>query len=275
LTDARAALADATQRLKAAGIESARADARLLLAHVLGLREDEAVQLHSKSVPPAFEAALRRRLACEPIAYITGRREFWSLDFEVGPGVLIPRPETETLIEQALVEFPDRDAPLRILDWGSGSGCLAIALLQEYRNAQATAVDSSLVALQWAGRNALHHGVNQRLTLIGGDWTAGSESCDLIVSNPPYIASGTIASLDRDVALYEPRQALDGGEDGLDAYRALAPRIRAQLRDGGRAILELGVGQATAVSGIFAAARLETIRLANDLSGIERCLVAQ
>jgi release factor glutamine methyltransferase len=275
LSEASAALADATQRLKAAGIDSARAEARLLLAHVLNLRAGDVLQVEGRDVPSSFEDALLRRIAHEPLAYITGRREFWSLDFEVGPGALIPRPETETLIEAALAEFPDRGAALNIMDYGTGSGCLAIALLQEYQAARATAVDCSAEALRWAGRNATRHNVSDRLKLLLGDWPTTGERYNLIVSNPPYIASGTIASLDRDVALFEPRKALDGGTDGFDAYRELGPRIRSQLHDGGRAILELGVGQAATVSGIFAAAGLETIRLANDLSGIERCLVAR
>jgi release factor glutamine methyltransferase len=223
----------------------------------------------------AFRRTVERRLAREPVAYITGSREFWSLPFAVGRGVLIPRPESETLIEQALREFPDRRAPLRMLDIGTGSGCLAVAFLKEYPASVGVAVEASPEAAIWAGRNIESHGLRDRCRLVTTSWTDGIEGeFDVILANPPYIGVAAIAALDPEVAGYEPHEALAGGCDGLGAYRALAPRIAAKLVQHGRALVELGADQACAVRDIFAAGGLETKRVAYDLSAIERCLVA-
>jgi release factor glutamine methyltransferase len=315
VTDLAALLSEGANRLAAAGIENPRREARLLLAHALFLDPNEIFHLplvgrseirraehgvfpgggpvFDDRPPPGtlrvptsaqgggeseyehFELLIARRSKHEPLAYITGVREFWSLEFNVGPGVLIPRPETETLIEETLKEFPDKSLPLTALDLGTGSACLPIAFLSEYSSARALGVDAAEQALGWARANVEKHGLTSRCTLRLGNWADGvDEMFDAIFSNPPYIESATIPVLDPDVADYEPRNALDGGSDGLDAYRALSLSVAARLKPGGRAFVELGIGQADAVSRLFSEAGLETIRVVPDLSGIARCLVA-
>jgi release factor glutamine methyltransferase len=222
-----------------------------------------------------LESYIQRRLRHEPIAYITGHKEFWSLDFEVGPGVLIPRPDTETLVEQALKAFPDKAAPLHILDLGTGSGAIPIAFLSERPKAKGLGIEQSQDAMIWARRNIARHGMADRLKLQGDDWLMlGDGTFDVIFSNPPYIESDVIPTLDPDVKDYEPRVALDGGRDGLDAYRALAPLIATRLATGGRAFLEIGQGQEQKVPKIFATAGLETVAVVPDLGGIPRCVIA-
>jgi release factor glutamine methyltransferase len=271
------ALCAATHRLRAAGIEEARAEARLLLRHVTGLSPEALVAEPDRRLEAEaaarFEALLARRAAREPMAYILGEREFWSLPLFVGPGVLVPRPETETLVEAALEAFPDRTAPLRILDLGTGSGCLLLALLREYPNASGVGVDRSAEALAHATLNARRHGLADRALLVRGDWGRGlAESFELIVANPPYVASGELAELAPEVARYEPRAALDGGADGLDAYRAILPDLPRLLAPAGVACLEIGAGQATALAAL---AEVGGFRVAvrPDLAGIPRCLV--
>jgi release factor glutamine methyltransferase len=265
-------LRDVAARLAAAGIDSARTEARLLIEEAKRLSLSPSGGGNVESI---LEALLQRRLRREPIAYITGHKEFWSLDFEVGPGVLIPRPDTETLVEEALKAFPEKAAPLRVLDLGTGSGAIPIAFLSERPNAKALGVEQSQEATIWARRNIARHKLESRFTLQGDDWLMlGAGTFDVIFSNPPYIESDAIAGLDPDVREYEPRAALDGGRDGLDAYRALAPLIAARLATGGRAFLEIGQGQEQKVPKILAASGLETVRVAPDLAGIPRCVVA-
>jgi release factor glutamine methyltransferase len=253
-------LRDAIERLRAAGIESPRSEARLLWGHANGNRE-------------SFESAVARRLAQEPAAYITGHREFWSLDFEVGPGVLVPRPETETLIESALHALPDRDRQYCMLDLGTGSGCLLMAALTEYPNATGVGVDSSEGALCWARRNVARHRLESRIELVNGDWDAVFGAFDLILSNPPYIPTADQAALPLDIRKYEPQSALDGGPDGLSAYRALAPVLATRLKAEGLAVLEIGIGQSHMVEKVMEAAGLKTIKIAPDLAGISRTIV--
>jgi release factor glutamine methyltransferase len=271
------ALCAATRRLRAAGIEEARAEARLLLRHVTGLSPEVLVAEPDRRLEAEaaarFEALLARRAAREPMAYILGEREFWSLPLFVGPGVLVPRPETETLVEAALEASPDRTAPLRILDLGTGSGCLLLALLREYPNAVGVGVDRSAESLAHAARNARRHGLDGRALLVRGDWGRGlAGSFELIVANPPYVASGELTELAPEVARYEPRAALDGGADGLDAYRAILPDLPRLLAPAGVACLEIGAGQATALAAL---AEVGGFRVAvrPDLAGIPRCLV--
>jgi release factor glutamine methyltransferase len=211
-----------------------------------------------------------RRCDREPFAYLTGRKEFWSLDFDVGPGVLVPRPDSETLIEEALRLAPDRGAALCIADLGAGSGAILIAALKEFPNATGIGFESSKRAFGFAAANAAR--------LIGGradirltDWDKAQGPFDLIFSNPPYIPSHQIESLEPEVARYEPRAALDGGPDGLEAYRALAGLLPGLLRRGGHALLEIGQGQESAVAPLFQG--LELLRIAPDLSGIARCVI--
>ncbi|MDE2134172.1 MAG: peptide chain release factor N(5)-glutamine methyltransferase [Alphaproteobacteria bacterium] len=252
-------LRDAVRRLAAAGIENPRLDARLLLEHAHG---DNAL----------FEALVCRRAAREPLAYITGRKEFWSLDFEVGPDVLIPRPESETVIEQALAAFPDRAAPLDVLDLGTGTGCLLVAFLKEFPNACGLGIDVSQKARAIAHRNVVRHGLAARGAIDGGDWSVAG-SYDVILANPPYIETGDLAGLEPEGA-YEPVLALDGGADGLSAYRAVVPVLAVLLRPGGRALLEIGAGQEGDVAAVLALSGLGVVRTAPDLAGIPRVLVA-
>jgi len=272
----RDALARGTERLAAVGIDSARLDARVLLAHAIGISPDAllAAAEPSSSALRQFESGIARRARREPVAYITGSKEFWSLDFAVGAGVLVPRPETETLVEQAGLEFPDRSAPLGVVDFGTGTGAILIAFLSQFPDARGLGIDSSPEALSWAARNVATHGLAGRCKVLCADWSAPLDApFDVVFSNPPYLRRSEIASAQPELA-FEPRAGLDGGEDGLDAYRALAPAIAARLKPQGRAFLEIGAGQSEAVSAILAANGLETMRIAPDLAGIPRCIVA-
>ena len=276
MSDLRTLLGDAALRLSVAGIDSPRLDARLLLAHAMKMRPDALVG--SIDVPPEalaeFNAMLARRILREPLAYITGNQEFWSLDFDVGPGALIPRPETETLIEAVLDRFPDKSAPLDILDLGTGTGCLLVAALSEYPKARGLGIDVSEDALQWARRNAEKHGLKDRCQLELGDWEKVSAgSADVILSNPPYIRWADIPLLAPEVRTFEPVSALDGGEDGLAAYRSLAGLIGPILKPKGLAFLEIGRGQDRDVPGLMAAQGLREQEIVPDLAGIPRCVV--
>jgi len=264
-------LDEAARALAAAGIESPRAEARLLLAAAMGVSRDLTL-----TAMPAPEEAVRfagfvaRRAAREPFAYITGRKDFWSLELEVGPGVLVPRPDTETLIEQALRLIPGHDAPLRIADLGTGSGAILLAALAAFPRATGIGFESSPAAQAWAARNAARH-APRRAEIRLADWNTADERFDLVFSNPPYIPSGDIAGLEPDVAAHEPHAALDGGPDGLDAYRALGGLLPRLLTPGGHALLEIGIGQAGSVEPLFPG--LEMLGIAKDLGGVPRCLI--
>jgi release factor glutamine methyltransferase len=280
MTDTKELLTIGAKRLAAAGIENPRAEARILLAHARGGEPADIFSVQrgraGSDEAAAFDKFITRREKREPIAYIIGVREFWSLEFEVGAGVLIPRPETETLIEEATKIFADKAGALSVLDIGTGSGCLLAAFLKEYPNAQGLGIDASPDALFWARRNLARHGLPTRGRLLQGQWTDGlTETFDIIFCNPPYIETVAIDVLDPDVSRHEPRSALDGGADGTEAYRAVAPQIATHLKQAGTAFVELGAGQVAAVRGIFSAAGLETIKVASDLSGSDRCLVAR
>ena len=268
---------DAAKQLAAAGVESPRTEARLLYAHALGVRRDDTLSADLTPTPEqttAFAAMVARRMTREPFAYVTGRKEFWSLDFLVGPGVLVPRPDTETLIEEALRIIPDRNTPLAIADLGTGSGALLIAALKEFPRAAGLGLDSSEEALGYARRNVFAHDLSARAKLRLDDWTAApDDSFDLVFSNPPYIPSAQIESLDAEVSRFEPRAALDGGPDGLDAYRALAVLLPRILKKGGRAILEIGAGQA--VEPLFEGSGLHLVGIAPDLGGIPRAVLLE
>jgi len=264
-------LDEATRLLAEAGVDNPRADARLLLAHVLGISRDQTLTATpTQDQAIQFAAMVTRRAEREPFAYITGHKEFWSLDFEVGPGVLIPRPDTETLIEEALRIVPDRNTPLRIADLGAGSGAILIAALKEFPNANGVGFESSGAAFAFAAANAAQL-IGARAQIQPGDWDRAQGPFDLVFSNPPYIPSHQIESLEPEVARYEPRAALDGGPDGLGAYRALASLLPALLRPGGHALLEIGLGQESAMALLFQG--LELLRIAPDLSGVPRCVI--
>ena len=272
-------LADSAARLRAAGIESPRREARLLLAHALKVRQEDIVAGRLPPLTPGeaqtFEALLNRREAREPLAYILGHREFWSLEFTVRPGVLVPRPESELLVEQALKSFPDRDAPLRVLDLGTGSGCLLLAFLSERPNAHGLGIDISPAALNIAQENAAQLGLLQRAQFAVSNWLENVPGAfDVILVNPPYIAEDALNDLQPEVQAYEPRSALDGGPDGLDPYRDIALGMKEHMAVGGRAFFEVGQGQAEAVASLLGQAGLAIEGTVCDLAGIPRCVIA-
>ncbi len=215
-----------------------------------------------------------RRAAREPYARIAGRRSFWRFDLEITPATLDPRPDSETLVETALAILPDREAELRLIDFGTGTGALLLALLLELPRAWGVGVELRAEAALVARRNAASLGLADRASFVVGNWGAAiGGAADVIVANPPYIPSGEIGALAPEVARYEPRMALDGGADGLAAYRNLAPAIARLLAPRGMAFLELGRGQKGAVAAEMARAGLKVLRVGEDLARVERCLV--
>jgi release factor glutamine methyltransferase len=259
-------------RLAAAGIEDSRREARIILAHALGT--DAAGLLALSEIEPAIaEPLVARRAAREPLAYIFGQREFWGLDLCTSSATLIPRPDTETLIEAALAIFRHRPLVLRILDLGTGTGCLLLAALHEFPGAFGIGVDISPQASALARLNAESLGLAGRAAFIAGNWAdAISEKFDLILSNPPYITTADLAGLMPEVQIYEPLTALDGGADGLAAYRAIILDLPRLLAANGAAILELGAGQAPEVAKIAETAGFNTQTRA-DLANIPRALI--
>jgi release factor glutamine methyltransferase len=267
------------ERLVAAGIreDEARRDAELLARHALGW--DRAAWLASRRDTAnsrfisEYDALVTRRAAREPVSLILGRREFWGLEFDTRPGALIPRPETELIVEEALEEVTDTHAPL-VADVGTGSGCLAVALATELPHARIVATDVSAPALEIARANAEKHGLDARVHLVRANLLDGlAAQFDLIVSNPPYVKSGDRAGLGREVRDYEPDVALFGGPDGLDAIRALLARAPACLKPDGRFILEFGYGQEPDVVALARSAGFDVLRIRTDLQDIPRVAV--
>ncbi len=275
---ARRALA---REFRRCGLDSPELDARLIVGHALGL-EHAALAAQSRRSLAAAEAdavaaLAARRLAREPAARIIGRKEFWGLPFALNGETLVPRPETETVVEAALAaieRFKPR-AP-RIVDLGTGSGALLIALLCELPQASGVGTDISPAALDCARANAAALGIGARSSFIACDWgSALVGRFDLLVSNPPYIARGDIAALAPEVRAFDPRRALDGGPDGLDGYRAIAADARRLLAPGGALVVELGQGQLAAATALFAAVGLAPGAVRHDLSGIPRALTVR
>ena len=265
-----------TTILRAAGIDNPRLEARLLLAHALGLPVAAILRdPHALADPSDYLTLIDRRAGREPLAYIVGRREFWSLDFAVSPATLIPRPESETLIEAALAAFAHRRPPSRILDLGTGTGCLLLAALHEFPGAFGIGTDRSPEAARLAAANAAALGLADRAAFLCGDWAAPLDArVDLILCNPPYIPTSELDGLMPEVARHEPQAALDGGADGTAVYRRIVPSLLSLLRSEGVAVLELGVGQARTVAALAEEAGLvATTR--PDLAGIPRALVLQ
>jgi release factor glutamine methyltransferase len=273
-------IASLTSRFAAAGIDDARFDARLLVAEVLGLAPGRLSAFPETEIPAALaervEALARRRAAREPMSHVLGRRGFWTLDLAVSADTLAPRPDTETLVEAVLEQVADRTAPLRLLDLGTGTGCILLALLSELPGATGLGIDRSDGALAVARANAVGTGLAGRAEFRQGDWADGlSGPFDIVVSNPPYIPDGDIDALEPEVARFEPRTALAGGADGLDCYRLLAPQVAALLAPGGLAGFEVGQGQDGAVAALLGAAGLLRVWSRRDLGGIVRCIIAQ
>jgi release factor glutamine methyltransferase len=272
------ALADAAARLAAAGVADARRDARLLLAAAMQaprgahLAEDAPVQ---DDAAARFRAMVERRAGREPVSRILGRRGFWTLDLAIGPDTLDPRPDSETVVEAVLAHVGDRQAPLRVLDLGTGSGCLLLALLAELPNATGLGVDRAPGAVRSAGANARSTGLANRARFLAGDWSRPVAGMfDIVVSNPPYIRHADLAGLMPEVARFDPPAALDGGEDGLDAYRAILGDLRRVLAPRAIVAFEIGQGQAAAVQALINQAGLIILETRKDLAGTERCIVA-
>lgn len=250
----------AARLLREARIAAPELDARLLLCHAAGLSHEAYVAgLNDVLAPHAaarFGAYVERRLAGEPVSRIIGIREFYGRPFRIDASTLDPRPDTETLIEAAL-GLVDREAPLNILDLGTGSGCILVTQLAELPRATGIGIDKSLAALELARANAQVLGVGGRARFIAGDWLeAIGGTFDLVVANPPYLSAAEMAGLSREVGAHDPRDALDGGPDGLFAYHRITPRLRNTLRPGGIALFEIGPGQAESVSRLLAEAGL-------------------
>jgi release factor glutamine methyltransferase len=259
-------------------IDSPRLTAEVLLANVLSVTRLDLYLQYDKPLTPAevdcFRALVRRRAAGEPTAYLLGKREFWSLDFAVCPGVLIPRPDTETLVESCLLAMGDEG---RFLEIGVGSGAVAVALLKERPNWTGVGVDTESAPLACALKNAETHGVADRLDLRRGSLFSpvASELFDLVVTNPPYIPSADIDTLATEVSAFEPREALDGGADGLDLIREIAKEAPSRLKSGGSLLLEFGAGQEEAVSGILESVPgLSGIRILSDYAEKPRVAAA-
>lgn len=275
-------LTAATARLKEAGVEDPRRDARLLIAAALEAGPERLIAESERTLDGAetarIEASITRRAAREPVSRILGRRGFWSLELEITPDTLDPRPDSETLVAAVLDRIGAQGlvgAPLSVLDLGTGSGCLLLALLSELPAATGLGLDISAAALDVARRNARKLGLSHRARFAVGDWGSGLDgSWQVIVSNPPYITEGEIGELAPEVARYDPKLALTAGFDGLDAYRKLLPQAARLLKRGGVLALEVGRGQQDAVTALLAASGFTALGRHRDLGGIERCLLA-
>jgi len=278
---AEATIADvlrgAQRTLAAAGIANPRLEARLLASHVLGITIEmimgypECPVAHGHKAD--LDAAVGRRARREPLAHIVGHREFWSLPFCVTPHTLVPRPDTESLVEAVLDWLGERKAGVRILDLGTGTGCILLSLLAELPRAWGVGVDASIGALHVARQNAIALGLADRAGFVRGEWASGLEgSFDVVVSNPPYIADGDIVGLEPEVAKFEPRLALSGGPDGLAAYRAMVPQLGRLLAPHGAAFLEIGAGAAASVTELVRNDGFEHIEIKDDFAGVPRCV---
>lgn len=273
-----AVLAGASARLAAAGIDGPMREARLLLQAAGAIPVATQLAFPEREVEPAaverLMQLLERRAAREPMAHILGRREFWSLPFKVTADTLDPRPDSETLVQAVLGQMPDRSAPLRLLDLGTGTGCLLLALLHELPQATGVGIDISADALAVAEENAAALGLARRAEFRRGDWDEGiGPAFDVVISNPPYIPSGDIAGLQPEVARHEPRLALDGGPDGLACYRRIGPAAARLLTAGGLAAFEVGAGQDESVAAIGRTAGLGHLATVTDLSAVPRCVL--
>ena len=281
---AGALMVAATARLKASGSETSRLDARVLMAHVLG-RDQAWLVGHPEYVLSVEEARTfdelgARRQAGEPVAYLVGEREFWSLPFRVTRHTLIPRPDSETLVAAALASIADDGKPLRVLDIGTGSGCLLLAILSDLPLASGVGVDVSKGALAVARDNAVRMEIDERAVFTSGDWLNDFDRqthgvFDLVITNPPYIRTIEMASLEPDVRAFEPLRALQAGDDGLDAYRCITPVLPSVMRPGASFIGEFGIDQQADVSALLCDAGFHDVKILNDVAGRPRCVGAR
>lgn len=274
----------AAARLRQAGVGTPRLDAELLLMETLGRSREDLYRNPEGGLRQAqaerFESLVSRRLRAEPVAYVTGTQEFWSLDFRVTPDVLVPRPETEHLVETVTEFLASRPGPCRVLEIGTGSGAVAVCLARECAEAEIWATDVSAPALDVARDNASRHGVEGKIRWLRGDLFAPVHGLtgwfDVLVSNPPYVPSGEIARLQRDVRDWEPALALDGGADGMDFYRRFVRDGARHLREGGLLAVEVGAEQGGAVSRLFdAEAGFHRVRVRRDYAGLPRVVTAE
>jgi release factor glutamine methyltransferase len=273
-----AAWTAARKRLEGAGVDSPVIDARLLLQAAAGASRTDIVSDPYRPLTPGQEATLEdylaRREAREPVSHIVGAKGFWTVELKVTPDVLTPRPETEVIVDYVLKSFAE-DAPFHLLDLGTGSGAILLSILAERQKATGVGLDLSDAALEVARENAAVLGLEGRATLAQSDWAEGQPDAayDLVVSNPPYIATEVIAGLEPEVRDHEPHLALDGGPDGLDAYRILAPEMLRTLKPGGLFALEIGFDQSEAVEALMAAAGGQGVRTLKDLSDRHRVVI--
>ncbi len=273
------AVNDLTKEFTDAGLDTPRLDARILVGHAAKLEPSllfaHADQALSGEGADAVRALAARRLKHEPVSRILGHREFWGLDFKLNAATLDPRPDTETLVSAALALKARYPGPRRILDLGTGSGCILVAILSAWREATGLGIDRAPKAVEGAAENAVRLGLAERASFREGNWCDGlAERFDVIVSNPPYIALTEAATLAPDVAAFDPHLALFGGEDGLEAYRALIPAAKGCLEPGGRVLLEIGATQAEAVENLLVEAGFSPESRVSDLAGKTRVLVA-
>lgn len=273
-------LQQAASMLRHAHIDTAVLDARLLMRHVLGVTREQLLLEQDRSLRLAdrqqFEALVARRVNREPMAQILGRREFWGLDFKVTKDTLDPRPDSETLIEALLECKPNRGQKLRILDLGTGTGCLLLSALSEYPQATGVGVDMSSQALEVARENAASLGFTNRAEFKKSDWNSEINGVwDVVLGNPPYIPTEEISRLSPEVAQFEPHTALDGGGDGLQCYLRITRFLPEILADDGVALLEVGAGQASDVAAMALDVGLNVTGIAHDLAGIGRCVMIQ
>lgn len=266
----RTAIAEAAARIAS---ETPRLDAELLMAHALGVsRQAMLLSRLDGPAPEGFAALVERRVAHEPVAYITGSRGFWTIELAVGPGVLVPRADSETMIEAAVAHFAEGEGPKRVLDLGTGPGTLLLAALAEWPEASGVGIDASRTALEYARANAERLEMAGRAAFRTGDWAEGLDgSFDLILCNPPYIGTGE--QLDPEVRDHEPVIALFAGADGLDDYRRIVPDLPRLLAPGGIAVLEIGWTQSEAVCALVRAAGLRPA-VRKDLGGRDRVVTA-
>jgi len=266
----------AADRLSAAKIESPRREARLLLAYATGKTVEWIVAHNDEKTEelPKFENALGRREAREPLSHILGEREFWSLPFQVNASVLDPRPDSEIIVSSVLAYYLETDRPLKIADLGTGTGCLLLSILHERPTAEGIGVDISESALSTARGNASILGLSARATFVQSDWDSELDGTfDVVLSNPPYIPTAEIGSLAPEIARYEPRCAIDGGADGLVAYRRIADALPQLLEPNGLVALEIGQGQDSSVLKILRDSGIQIVSLEKDLAGIPRCVL--
>jgi len=276
--DLNTVLRRAVSALSGAGIEDAATDARILASAAFELSREDMLRDPAATLDPeavdAFEKTIVRRSAHEPVSRILGKREFRSLDFEIGPATLDPRPDSETVVEAVLEYAAAMPPDLRMLDIGTGSGCLLLSALYELPAARGIGTDIDPDAVACARRNAAALGLSARAIFMETHWAKGVDGTfDVVLSNPPYIPSGDIAGLAPDVARYDPAAALDGGPDGLDAYRALSAVVGPILTPSGVVVLEIGAGQAGDVQAIFASAGFGLAGTRRDIAGHDRALV--